>query len=104
MSMQAQAERERQARIILGDSDVRWPRNSRSGAQLTPTTHALPPRAMNMLYEGSREFDDRHRAFDAVASMNLGGLAGMTSLGLQVTKPREHTAVVAAGPPRAWAA
>lgn len=43
MSMQAQAERERRARIILGDLNVRWPRSSRRRPGPTPTT---PPRSI----------------------------------------------------------
>jgi regulator of protease activity HflC (stomatin/prohibitin superfamily) len=53
MSMQAQAERERQARVILGDSE-RQVAEKFAEAALTyadnPTAFHL--RAMNMLYEG----------------------------------------------------
>ena len=39
MSMQAQAERERQARVILGDSERgRWPTRSTPPPRCTPTT------------------------------------------------------------------
>ncbi|MDK2890364.1 MAG: hypothetical protein PWR21_996 [Methanoculleus sp.] len=55
MSMQAQAERERQARVILGDSEQQAARTFEEAAktyQDNPT--ALYLRAMNMLYEASR--------------------------------------------------
>ena len=66
MSMQAQAERERQARVILGDSE-RQVAEKFAEAALTyannPTAFHL--RAMNMLYEGLKaERDHRHRALD----------------------------------------
>jgi regulator of protease activity HflC (stomatin/prohibitin superfamily) len=56
MSMQAQAERERQARVILGDSERQVAQKFEEAArtyQDNPT--ALHLRAMNMLYEGLKE-------------------------------------------------
>jgi len=56
MSMQAQAERERQARVILGDSERQIAANFVEAAQTyagNPT--ALHLRAMNMLYEGLKQ-------------------------------------------------
>jgi regulator of protease activity HflC (stomatin/prohibitin superfamily) len=53
MSMQAQAERERQARVILGDSERQVADSFNTAAQTyaeNPTAFHL--RAMNMLYEG----------------------------------------------------
>jgi regulator of protease activity HflC (stomatin/prohibitin superfamily) len=53
MSMQAQAERERQARVILGDSERQVADSFNQAAQTyakNPTAFHL--RAMNMLYEG----------------------------------------------------
>ena len=53
MSMQAQAERERQARVILGDSERQIAEKFEEAASTyknNPT--ALHLRAMNMLYEG----------------------------------------------------
>ncbi len=53
MSMQAQAERERQARVILGDSERQIAEKFEQAAKSyenNPT--ALHLRAMNMLYEG----------------------------------------------------
>ena len=66
MSMQAQAERERQARVILGDSERQVARTFDAAAK----TYADNPiafhlRAMNMLYEGlNAELDHRYRALD----------------------------------------
>ena len=66
MSMQAQAERERQARVILGDSERQVAEKFGEAAKTyadNPT--ALHLRAMNMLYEGlKRARDHRHRALD----------------------------------------
>jgi regulator of protease activity HflC (stomatin/prohibitin superfamily) len=88
MSMQAQAERERQARVILGDSErqiaEKFSEAARSYAN-DPT--ALHLRAMNMLYEGLK-----HNSTivlvpsTAVDSMQLGGLAGITSLAAELGK------------------
>jgi regulator of protease activity HflC (stomatin/prohibitin superfamily) len=100
MSMQAQAERERQARIILGDSErqvaAKFQEAARSYAN-DPTAFHL--RAMNMLYEGLKQNSTIVVVpSTAVESMNLGGLAGMTSLGLQLAKPREHKPAVVRRP------
>jgi regulator of protease activity HflC (stomatin/prohibitin superfamily) len=56
MSMQAQAERERQARVILGDSE-RQVAEKFGEASKTYTNNpvALHLRAMNMLYEGLKQ-------------------------------------------------
>ncbi len=82
MSRQAQAERERQARIILGESEKQISTSFAEAAQAyseNPT--ALHLRAMNMLFEGMK---DKGALVivpsSAVDSMNLGGLAGLTSL------------------------
>src|SRR6185369_14972249 len=56
MSMQAQAERERQARVILGDSERQIAEKFSEAARAyahDPT--ALHLRAMNMLYEGLKQ-------------------------------------------------
>ena len=82
MSMQAQAERERQARVILGDSERQVAEKFGEAAKTysnNPT--ALHLRAMNMLYEGLK-----HNATivivpsTAVESMQLGTVAGLTAL------------------------
>src|SRR5277367_390935 len=88
MSMQAQAERERQARVILGDSERQVAEKFGEAARTyanNPT--ALHLRAMNMLYEGLK----RNNATivvpsSAVESMQLGGLAGLTALTMGLEK------------------
>ena len=88
MSMQAQAERERQARIILGDSERQVAEKFKEAAKFyadNPT--ALHLRAMNMLYEGLKE-----KATivivpsTAVETMQLGGIAGITALSQGLAK------------------
>jgi regulator of protease activity HflC (stomatin/prohibitin superfamily) len=82
MSMQAQAERERQARVILGDSERQVAEKFKEAAKSyedNPTAFHL--RAMNMLYEGLKE-----KATivivpsTAVETMQLGDIAGITTL------------------------
>lgn len=82
MSMQAQAERERQARVILGDSErqvaEKFAEASKS-YQHNPVAFHL--RAMNMLYEGLKQNSTIVIVpSTAVESMELGGLAGLTAL------------------------
>jgi regulator of protease activity HflC (stomatin/prohibitin superfamily) len=56
MSMQAQAERERQARVILGDSERQVAGKFEEAAKTYATNPvALHLRAMNMLYEGLKQ-------------------------------------------------
>ncbi|MBE9468084.1 MAG: slipin family protein [Bacteroidetes bacterium] len=56
MSMQAQAERERQARVILGESEFQIAKSFESAAKTYQNNEtALHLRAMNMLYEGLKE-------------------------------------------------
>ena len=90
MSMQAQAERERQARVILGDSEKqvaeKFGEAARSYAD-NPTAFHL--RAMNMLYEGLKSNSTIVIVpSTAVESMQLGGLAGITALTLGLDKER----------------
>jgi regulator of protease activity HflC (stomatin/prohibitin superfamily) len=91
MSMQAQAERERQARVILGDSERQVAAKFQEAARTyTDDPVAFHLRAMNMLYEGLKQNSTIVIVpSTAVESMNLGGLAGVTALGLQTRKPRE---------------
>ena len=82
MSMQAQAERERQARVILGDSERQVAEKFEEAAKSysnNPT--ALHLRAMNMLYEGLKSNATIVMVpSTALESMQLGGLAGITAL------------------------
>ncbi|MCK6581642.1 MAG: slipin family protein [Anaerolineales bacterium] len=90
MSRQAQAERERQARVILGESEKQiaasFAEASRAYAD-NPT--ALHLRAMNMLFEGLKEKGALVIVpSSAVDTMNLGGMSGMISLA-QNNLPKE---------------
>jgi regulator of protease activity HflC (stomatin/prohibitin superfamily) len=92
MSRQAQAERERQARVILGESERQIAESfaDASRAYINNPT-ALHLRAMNMLFEGLKEKGALVIVpSSAVESMNLGGLSGMTALAqtVQDSKPQ----------------
>jgi regulator of protease activity HflC (stomatin/prohibitin superfamily) len=82
MSRQAQAERERQARVILGESEKQIASSFAEASQAyinNPT--ALHLRAMNMLFEGLKERGAMVIVpSSAVDTMNLGGISGITSL------------------------
>ncbi len=85
MSRQAQAERERQARVILGESEKQIAHSFAEASESykdNPT--ALHLRAMNMLFEGLK---DKGALMivpsSAVETMNLGGLSGMAALAEQ---------------------
>jgi len=82
MSMQAQAERERQARVILGDSERQVAEKFGEAAKTysnNPT--ALHLRAMNMLYEGLKHNATIVIVPSTVAeTMQLGTVAGLTAL------------------------
>ncbi|MDP1778787.1 MAG: slipin family protein, partial [Anaerolineales bacterium] len=82
MSRQAQAERERQARVILGESEQQIAASfaEASKAYINNPT-ALHLRAMNMLFEGLKEKGALVIVpSSAVDSMNLGGLSGMVAM------------------------
>src|SRR5271168_596599 len=82
MSMQAQAERERQARVILGDSERQVAEKFAEAAKsYVENPVALHLRAMNMLYEGLKANSTIVIVpSSAVETMQLGGLAGLTAL------------------------
>jgi regulator of protease activity HflC (stomatin/prohibitin superfamily) len=82
MSRQAQAERERQARVILGESEKQIADSFRQASEAyVDNPVALHLRAMNMLFEGLQERGALVIVpSSAVDTMNLGGLAGVTSL------------------------
>jgi regulator of protease activity HflC (stomatin/prohibitin superfamily) len=82
MSMQAQAERERQARVILGDSERQVAEKFGEAAKTYMNNPvALHLRAMNMLYEGLKQNSTIVIVpSSAVETMQLGGLAGLTAL------------------------
>ncbi len=82
MSRQAQAERERQARIILGKAETEISENFVTAASAyTENPTALHLRAMNMLYEAIKERGSMVIVpSSAVETMGLGGMLGTTAL------------------------
>ncbi len=88
MSMQAQAERERQARVILGDSERQIAEKFVEAAK----TYANDPaafhlRAMNMLYEGLKTNASIVIVpSTAVETMQLGTIAGLTALTKEIAQ------------------
>ena len=82
MSREAQAAREKQARIILGQAEMEIARSFQEAAKSyhdNPT--ALHLRAMNMLYEGLKEKGALMLIpSSAVESMGMGGLMGAAAL------------------------
>jgi regulator of protease activity HflC (stomatin/prohibitin superfamily) len=91
MSMQAQAERERQARVILGDSERQVAEKFGEAAKTYINNPvALHLRAMNMLYEGLKQNSTIVIVpSSAVESMQLGGLAGLTALTMGLDGKRD---------------
>ena len=82
MSREAQAAREKQARIILGEAEMEIAHSFQEAAksyEKNPT--ALHLRAMNMLYEGLKEKGALMLVpSSAVESMGMGGLMGAAAL------------------------
>ena len=82
MSREAQAAREKQARIILGEAEREIAHSFNEAAKMyqnNPT--ALHLRAMNMLYEGLKEKGAMMIVpSSAVESMGMGGLLGAAAL------------------------
>ncbi len=82
MSREAQAERERQARVILGESEKQIAASFAQASQAyvnNPT--ALHLRAMNMLFEGLKEKGALVIVpSSAVDTMNLGAMSGIVSI------------------------
>jgi len=97
MSREAQASREKQARVILGEAEVEIAKLFRVASESyagNPT--ALHLRAMNMLYEGLKEKGALMLVpSSAVESMGMGGLLGAAALQQQqltsVTPPPAAT-------------
>jgi len=93
MSREAQAAREKQARIILGQAEVEIAHSFETAAQSyrdNPT--ALHLRAMNMLYEGLKEKGALMLVpSSAVESMGMGGLLGAAALRQQTLTGSDET-------------
>lgn len=94
MSMQAQAERERQARVILGESEKQVAEKFEEAAR----TYADNPvafhlRAMNMLYEGLKQNSTIVVVpSSALDTMQLGAISGLTALAKQDKAEKEQAA------------
>jgi regulator of protease activity HflC (stomatin/prohibitin superfamily) len=92
MSMQAQAERERQARVILGDSE----RQVAEKFVMAGETYANHPvafhlRAMNMLYEGLKQNATIVVVpSSAVETMELGNVTGVIALTKELQQERAN--------------
>ena len=93
MSMQAQAERERQARVILGDSERQIAKKFQEASMTykeNPVAFHL--RAMNMLYEGLKENSTIVLVpSSAVDSMQLGGLTGAAALTMELERKKKNS-------------
>jgi regulator of protease activity HflC (stomatin/prohibitin superfamily) len=82
MSKQAQAERERKARVILGTAETEIAEKfAKASEQYINNPVALQLRGMNMLYEGLKEKGSMVIVpSSALDSMNLGVIGGLVSL------------------------
>jgi len=82
MSREAQAERERHARVILGAAEAEIAHSFAEAARAyAGNPVALHLRGMNMLYESVKERGSTIIVpSSAIDSMNLGGVAGLTAL------------------------
>lgn len=82
MSKQAQAERERRARVILGTAETEIAEKfAKASEQYRDNPVALQLRGMNMLFEGLKEKGSMVIVpSSALDSMNLGAMGGLVSL------------------------
>jgi len=90
MSRQAQAERERQARVILGESEKQIAASfAEASLAYVNNPTALHLRGMNMLFEGLKEKGALVIVpSSAVDTMNLGAMSGLVSIA-QNNVPKE---------------
>ena len=94
MSMQAQADRERQARVILGDSERQIAKSFEDAAKTyagNPT--ALHLRGMNMLYEGLKTNNSVLILVPSsvLNTMGLGDTTGVIALAQNLKKAKEES-------------
>ena len=89
MSRQAQAERERQSRIILGTAETEIAEKfARASEHYKDNPVALHLRAMNMVYEGLRQKGSMIIVpSSAVETMGLGALGGLPAFGQPTAEP-----------------
>lgn len=90
MSRQAQAERERQSRIILGTAETEIAEKfAKASEHYRDNPVAVHLRAMNMVYEGLRQKGSMIIVpSSAVETMGLGALGGLTAFGQQMAADR----------------
>ncbi len=96
MSMQAQAERERQARVILGDSERQIAQSFEDASKTyagNPT--ALHLRGMNMLYEGLKTNNSVLILVPSsvLNTMGLGDTSGIIALAQNMKKAKEESKI-----------
>jgi len=91
MSKQAQAERERQARIILGTAETEISEKfAKASENYLNNPVALQLRGMNMLFEGLKEKGSLVIVpSSALESMNLGAIGGLAALAKTSEKEKE---------------
>jgi len=94
MSKQAQAERERQARIILGTAETEIAQKfAQAAKQYEANPMAMHLRGMNMLFEGLKEKGSMIIVpSSALETMNLGAMGGLAALSQTHTDRPEHDA------------
>lgn len=82
MSRQAQAEREKRARVILSDAEVEISAKFEAAAEVYASNQtAFQLRAMNMLYEGMKEKGSLMVVPSSmVESLTFGGVAGLAAM------------------------
>ncbi|MBN9563786.1 MAG: serine hydrolase [Alphaproteobacteria bacterium] len=105
MSRKAQAEREREARIILGSSEQQVAQTFVDAARIYASTPgAMQLRAMNLVYEATKERGMTIVVPSAMAdSMNAGGLAGLLNAAGKVAAILLVLGGFALAPIAAWA-
>lgn len=102
MSRMAQAERERQARVILGESEVQVAQQFSQAGELYRThPTALHLRGMNMLYETMRSGVATVIVVpsSALETMNLGAIGGISALGSMTEQKSDVRSQTSDGPP-----
>lgn len=97
MSKEAQAERERRARVILGTAETEIAEKfAQASRKYTDNPVALHLRGMNMLFEGLKEKGSMVIVpSSALDTMNLGAMGGLVSLSKNNETPQKTSATVA---------
>lgn len=99
MSKEAQAERERRARVILGTAETEIAEKfAQASRKYTDNPVALHLRGMNMLFEGLKEKGSMVIVpSSALDTMNLGAMGGLVSLAKNNETPQKPAATVPEG-------